>query len=62
MNFIFVVFVNTKFALMMKQTLTNAPREHMLVTSMHVVQTHRVHTHANATVDIVGMEKLVLVS
>ena len=46
----------------MKQILTNALLEHHLVTSMHVVQTHRVHTHAHATVDIVGMERYVMVS
>jgi len=47
---------------MMKQILTNALQEHHLVTSMHIVQTDGVHTHALATVDIVGTERLVMVS
>jgi len=46
----------------MTQILTNVLREHTLVMRMHFVQMHWVHTHANATVDIVGTERLVMVS
>ena len=46
----------------MKQILTNALRGHRLVTPMLVVQTHRVHTHAHATGDIVVTERRVMVS
>jgi len=46
----------------MKQILTNAFLEYTLVTQVHFVQTHRDHTYAHATVDIVGTERLVMVS